>query len=73
MKQYLNASQIAKLEDVSLPTIVRWIREGQFEGTRKVGNTYRIPIESYHKWRESTKIIPNERSFERSNETQNNL
>lgn len=72
MKKYLNATQIAKLEDVTQTTAARWIREGAFEGARKVGRTYRIPIESYHKWRESTKIA-NERSNERTNEPQNNF
>lgn len=72
MKQYLTATQIAKLEDVTQTTAGRWVREGQFEGARKVGRTYRIPIESYHKWRESTKIVPNVRTNERSNDLQNN-
>ena len=70
MKRFLTATQIAKLEDVAPPTVARWVREGKFEGARKVGREYRIPIESYDKWRESTKIIPvrsNERTNERSN------
>lgn len=72
MKKYLTATQIAKLEDVTPTTASRWVREGKFEDARKVGRTYRIPIESYNKWRESTKIM-NERSFERSNENKNNF
>jgi hypothetical protein len=36
--------------------VVRWIRDGKFEGARKVGREYRVPLESYHTWRESTKL-----------------
>lgn len=69
MRKFLTASQIAKLEDVTPNTSGRWIRDGVFEGARKVGRAYRIPIESYQKWRESTKIAPaNERTNERSDE-----
>jgi excisionase family DNA binding protein len=67
MKKYFNAQQIAKLEDITSSTVVRWIREGKFEGTRKVGREYRVPLESYHAWRESTKL--NVRTNERTNAT----
>lgn len=70
MKKYLNASQIAKLEDVNQVTAVNWVREGKFENARKVGREYRVPIESYRKWREST-IIPHE--SERTNERSEDL
>ncbi len=56
MKKFLTASQIAKLEDVTSATSARWARAGKFEGTRKVGREYRIPIESYRKWHEDTMI-----------------
>ncbi len=56
MKGFLNASEIAKLEHVTSMTVQRWARNGVFLGVRKVGREYRIPLESYHKWRESTKI-----------------
>jgi excisionase family DNA binding protein len=65
MKKYFNAQQIAKLEDVTSTTVVRWIREGKFEGARKVGREYRVPLESYDAWHESTKL--NVRSFVRTN------
>jgi hypothetical protein len=67
MKTYLTASQIAKLEDVTPNTAAKWIRESVFEGARKVGRSYRIPLDSYQKWQESTKIA-GVRSNERTNE-----
>jgi excisionase family DNA binding protein len=66
MKKFFNAQQIAKLEDVTSTTVVRWIREGKFEGARKVGREYRVPLESYHAWHESTKLFV--RSNERTND-----
>jgi excisionase family DNA binding protein len=64
MKKCFNAQQIAKLEDITSTTVVRWIREGKFDGARKVGREYRVPLESYYAWRESTKlnVRPNERT-----------
>ena len=56
MKKFFNAQQIAKLEDITSTTVVRWIREGKFEGARKMGREHRVPLESYHTWRESTKL-----------------
>ena len=56
MKKYFNAQQIAKLEDITASTVVRWIREGKFEDARKVGREYRVALESYHTWRELTKL-----------------
>ena len=56
MKTFFNAQQIAKLEDITPSTVVRWIRDGKFAGARKVGREYRVPLESYHTWRESTKL-----------------
>lgn len=64
MKTFFNAQQIAKLEDITPSTVVRWIRDGKFAGARKVGREYRVPLESYHAWRESTKL--NVRSNERT-------
>jgi excisionase family DNA binding protein len=68
MKTHFNAQQIANLEDITASTVVRWIRQGKFEGARKVGREYRIPLESYQTWRESTKlnVRPNERTNVRS-------
>lgn len=69
MKPYLIPGQIAALEHVTRVSVVRWAKEGKFPGARKVGREYRIPIESYHEWKEKTKIQPpmNERSDERTN------
>lgn len=64
MKKFFNAQQIAKLEKITPTSVLRWIREGKFDGARKVGREYRVPLESYHAWRESTKlnVRPNERT-----------
>lgn len=64
MRTFFNAQQIAKLEDITPSTVVRWIRDGKFKGARKVGREYRVPLESYHAWRESTKLSvrPHERT-----------
>jgi excisionase family DNA binding protein len=56
MKKYFSVQQIAKLKDITASTVVRWIREGKFEGARKVGREHRVPLKSYHQWRESTKL-----------------
>jgi excisionase family DNA binding protein len=58
MKQFLSTSQISKLEGVSTTTVQRWVREGYFPNARKVGRLFRVPLDDYHRWRESTKIIP---------------
>jgi excisionase family DNA binding protein len=67
MKKFLTAPQIAKLEQVTNPTVTRWIREGLFQGARRVGREYRIPLESYQAWRESTKVVLSARTSDRSN------
>ena len=68
MKPYLTPVQIAELEHVTRVSVARWAKEGKFVGARKVGREYRIPIESYHEWKKTTKIEPiNERSDERTN------
>jgi excisionase family DNA binding protein len=56
MKQYLTPSQIAKLEHVTPTTVQRWVRQGVFPRVRKVGRGYRVPLESYHAWREQTQF-----------------
>jgi excisionase family DNA binding protein len=56
MKKTLSASQIAKYEEVAAETVTRWIRKGYFSGVRRVGRRYKIPLESYHKWRANTEI-----------------
>lgn len=59
MKQFLSTTQIAKLEDVTPTTVQRWVRDGFFPNARKVGRVFRIPLDDYHRWRESTKINSN--------------
>ena len=56
MKAFLLVSQIAKLEDVSTMTVNRWIQKGYFLNVRKVGSVFRIPLQDYSNWRESTKV-----------------
>jgi len=58
MKQFLSTSKISKLEGVSSTTVQRWVREGYFPNARKVGRIFRVPLDDYHRWRESTRIIP---------------
>ena len=62
MKKYLTVSQIAKFEEVSRVTVARWIQKGAFPGARKVGRAYKVPIESYNSWRESTQVKPKQKS-----------
>ncbi len=56
MKEFLTPTKIAKLEHVTPTTVQRWVRQGIFPGARQVGREYRIPLESYRAWRESTKL-----------------
>lgn len=56
MRKFLTAPQIAKYEEVTSETVTRWIRNGVFPGTRRVGRSYKIPIDSYNKWREGTHL-----------------
>ncbi len=58
MKNFLNAAKIARLEDVTPTTVHRWVRNGVFPNARKVGKAYRVPLDDYHRWRESTKLEP---------------
>lgn len=68
MRNYLTPKDIAKLEHVDPETVRRWARSEMFEGVRKVGRGYRIPIESYQQWREKTKVLLTTRTDDRSNE-----
>jgi excisionase family DNA binding protein len=49
MKTYINANDTAKLLKVNRSTVVRWIREGKFEGATRIPGTkeWRIPLLSY--------------------------
>jgi excisionase family DNA binding protein len=61
MKNFLNAADIARLENVSNMSVTRWVRKGLFPNARKVGKSFRIPLSDYHKWHESTKIKLNQK------------
>jgi excisionase family DNA binding protein len=73
MKNFLTVSEVAKIENVSGMTVVRWIKKGVFPNSRKVGRSYRISIIDFQKWHETTKIFipvterPNDRSNEHTN------
>ena len=56
MKNYLNAGEIARLEQISKATVTRYIRAGLFGNVRKVAEEWRVPIMAYEKWRESTRL-----------------
>jgi excisionase family DNA binding protein len=43
MKQYLNASEVAKLLKVDRATVTRWAQQGKFKGA--------IRIQKSHQWR----------------------
>jgi excisionase family DNA binding protein len=49
MKQYLNASEIAKLLKVDRATVTRWAQKGKFKGAVKIGKSHlwRIPLSSF--------------------------
>jgi excisionase family DNA binding protein len=46
MKQYLNASEVAKLLEVDRATVSRWIKKGVIKGAIRPENSqqWRIPI-----------------------------
>lgn len=58
MKDYLLTSQVAKLLNKSKVTVIRWIHQGKFENISKVGEEFRIPLQSFNKFVESTKFNP---------------
>jgi len=49
MKQYLNASEIAKLLKVDRATVTRWAQNGKFKGAIRIGKSHqwRIPLASF--------------------------
>jgi excisionase family DNA binding protein len=49
MKQYLNASEIAKLLKVNRATVTRWAQKGKFQGAVRIGTSHqwRIPLSSF--------------------------
>ena len=56
MKHYLTPKELAKLESINHMTVLRWIHEGVFPNARNIGKLYRVPLEDYLRWRESTKL-----------------
>ena len=56
VKNYLNAGEIARLEGIGKATVTRYIKGGMFGNVRKVAQEWRVPLPSYEKWRESTKL-----------------
>jgi excisionase family DNA binding protein len=49
MKQYLNASEVAKLLKVDRATVTRWAQEGKLKGAIRIGKSHqwRIPLSSF--------------------------
>jgi excisionase family DNA binding protein len=49
MKQYLNASEIAKLLKVDRATVTRWAQQGRFKGATRLekSHQWRIPLSSF--------------------------
>ncbi len=49
MKQFLNASEVARLLNVDRATVARWIRRGVVKNVLKPSGTqnWRIPLRSY--------------------------
>jgi excisionase family DNA binding protein len=49
MKQYLNASEVAKLLKVDRATVTRWAQEGKLNGAIRMGKSHqwRIPLSSF--------------------------
>jgi excisionase family DNA binding protein len=49
MKQYLNASEVAKLLKVDRATVTRWAQKGRFKGAIRIekSHQWRIPLASF--------------------------
>jgi excisionase family DNA binding protein len=49
MKQYLNASEIAKLLKVDRATVTRWAQKGKLKGAVRIGKSHqwRIPLSAF--------------------------
>jgi excisionase family DNA binding protein len=49
MKQYLNASEVAKLLNVDRATVTRWAQKGRFKGAIRIekSHQWRIPLASF--------------------------
>jgi excisionase family DNA binding protein len=51
MKQYLNASEVAKLLKVNRATVSRWAQQGKFKGVVQIGKSHqwRIPLPEFER------------------------
>jgi excisionase family DNA binding protein len=49
MKQYLNASEVAKLLQVDRATVTRWAQDGKIKGAIRMrkSHQWRIPLSSF--------------------------
>jgi excisionase family DNA binding protein len=49
MKQYLNASEVAKLLKVDRATVTRWAQQGKFKGAIRIDKSHqwRIPLSDF--------------------------
>jgi excisionase family DNA binding protein len=49
MKQYLNASEVAKLLKVDRATVSRWAQQGKFKEAIRLGKSHqwRIPLSAF--------------------------
>jgi predicted site-specific integrase-resolvase len=49
MKQYLNASAVAKLLKVDRATVTRWAQQGKFKGAIRIDKSHqwRIPLSDF--------------------------
>lgn len=49
MKQFLNASEVARLMSVDRATVTRWVKKGVIKGVQrpKGARTWRIPLAAY--------------------------
>lgn len=58
MKQFLNAAEIARLQNVDKSTISKWIKKGMFKDVSRPGGKgqYRIPLSSYEDFVKRSKL-----------------
>jgi excisionase family DNA binding protein len=49
MKQYLNASEVAKLLKVDRATVLRWAQQGKFKHAMRIDKSHqwRIPLSAF--------------------------
>jgi excisionase family DNA binding protein len=49
MKQFFNASEVAKLLQVDRATVTRWIKKGILDAKRAGGHRWRVPLVAYER------------------------